>query len=141
MEKYFTLNELAVMTGLTERTLRTYLKMDLLSGEKVDGIWRFSEEELDMFISHKMVKPSIQAKKNAIVYDFMRETKKMRNEMCMILDVTDKDSKAISNFFSAKANEINGAFHFSFEAEGHRCRVILRGEEKVVMRILEEYYC
>ena len=43
MEKYYTLNEVAMMTGLNTRTLRNYLKMDVLKGEKIDGIWKFSE--------------------------------------------------------------------------------------------------
>ena len=45
MEKYYTLNEVAMMTGLTTRTLRNYLKMNVLKGEKVDGVWKFTEEE------------------------------------------------------------------------------------------------
>lgn len=46
MEKYYTLNEVAMMTGLTTRTLRNYLKMNVLKGEKLDGIWNFTEEEI-----------------------------------------------------------------------------------------------
>ena len=31
MEKYYTLNEVAMMTGLTTRTLRNYLKMNVVN--------------------------------------------------------------------------------------------------------------
>ncbi len=46
MDKYYTLNELATITGLTTRTLRNHLKSNILNGEKIDGIWQFTEEEL-----------------------------------------------------------------------------------------------
>lgn len=51
MEKNYTLNELAMITGLTTRTLRNYLKMNILNGEKIDGIWTFTEEDLNFTFS------------------------------------------------------------------------------------------
>ena len=69
MEKY-TINEVAMMTGLTTRTLRNYIKQDILKGEKTDGIWIFTAEEISDFISDPNVKPSIQAKKKSVIFDF-----------------------------------------------------------------------
>ena len=43
----YNLNEIAMITGLTTRTLRNYLKADLLKGAKISGSWSFTEEELD----------------------------------------------------------------------------------------------
>lgn len=86
MEKYYTINELAIMTGLTTRTLRNYLKLNILCGEKVDGSWMFTEEDVSEFLSNPMVKPSVQAKKNAIIYDFLAEDRKKNNEICIIID-------------------------------------------------------
>jgi len=37
MEKTYSLSEIAMMSGFTERTLRSYLKQGLLNGEKTDG--------------------------------------------------------------------------------------------------------
>ena len=42
MERTFTIEDVAAFTGLTDRTLRTYLQEGRLAGEKVDGAWRFS---------------------------------------------------------------------------------------------------
>lgn len=39
----YTLKQLALITGLTERTLRNYLRSELLTGEKRDGKWYFSD--------------------------------------------------------------------------------------------------
>lgn len=96
MDKYYKLNELAIFTGLTTRTLRNYLKMGLLDGEKVDGVWNFTEEEVEAFMQNPNVKPSISAKKNALVYDFMLDNTKRTNEICTVLDLCvshDKQKK------------------------------------------------
>lgn len=34
MDKFYSINELATITGLTTRTLRNYIKMDILNGTK-----------------------------------------------------------------------------------------------------------
>ena len=44
MENY-TINDIAMMTGLTTRTIRNYIKLGILNGEKEDGVWRFSAED------------------------------------------------------------------------------------------------
>jgi hypothetical protein len=85
--KYYTINQVAMMTGLTTRTLRNYINSSVLTGEKIDGVWQFSEEDLSAMISNPMVKPSIQAKNKGVVFDFLAEEKKQVNEICMILDL------------------------------------------------------
>lgn len=68
---WYTLNNIATMTGLTTRTLRNYIQMGLLTGEKVDGAWRFSEEQLYAFMGHPTVRQGMHAKQNAIVTNFL----------------------------------------------------------------------
>lgn len=143
MEKYYTLNEVAMMTGLNTRTLRNYLKMDVLKGEKIDGIWKFSECEFADFISNPYVKPSLQAKSKAIVFDFLNEKEKQLNEICTILDlhVDLTESDEISEFFCTERNKRpDENITFSFEKNGAYTRVILRGYEDTVMEILNAYY-
>ena len=143
MEKYYTLNEVAMMTGLNTRTLRNYLKMDVLKGEKIDGIWKFSECEFADFISNPYVKPSLQAKSKAIVFDFLNEKEKQLNEICTILDlhVDLTESDEISEFFCTERNKRpEEKITFSFERNGAYTRVILRGYEDTVMEILNAYY-
>ena len=143
MEKYYTLNEVAMMTGLNTRTLRNYLKMDVLKGEKIDGIWKFSECEFSDFISNPYVKPSLQAKSKAIVFDFLNEKEKQLNEICTILDlhVDLTESDEISEFFCTERNKRpEEKITFSFERNGAYTRLILRGYEDTVMEILNAYY-
>lgn len=143
MEKYYTLNQVAMMTGLTTRTLRNYIKMDILKGEKIDGIWNFSEEEFAEFIQNPYVKPSIQAKNKAIVFDFLAQNEKRTNEICTIIDacVDSHEAEEISNFFCEEINKRNESnINFSFEKNDSYVRVILRGYEDTVMEILNAYY-
>lgn len=71
----YNINEVAVMTGLSTRTLRNYLKMGVLDGEKIDGVWQFSEEHLGEFLRNPVAAPSIQAKRNALIFDFLADRK------------------------------------------------------------------
>ena len=46
----YTLKDLSMICGLTDRTLRNYLKLGILTGEKQAGTWCFTEEHLDAFL-------------------------------------------------------------------------------------------
>lgn len=143
MEKDFTLNEVSIMTGLTTRTLRNYLKMNMLSGEKREGTWYFTEEDISELLSNPNIRPGIQAKKRAVVFDFLAETKKKYNEICTILDLQIDDDRAekVTDFFCGEINKMQGEkIAFSFEKAGKSVRVILRGNDCAVMKLLNAYY-
>lgn len=142
MENY-TINEVAMMTGLTTRTLRNYIKLGILKGEKMDGIWKFSAEDISEFISNPAVKPSIQAKNKSLVFDFLALDSKKTNEICTILDlyVEKEESEEICSFFCNKINGCEGTkIHFNYERNGKNTRIILSGYEDVVKDLLNAYY-
>lgn len=144
MEKYITLKELSIMTGLTTRTLRNYMKTHVLQGEKLDGVWKFRLEDVGLFFSDPGVKASIRAKRNAVVYDYLQDNHKASNEICSILDfcVDDREAKRIAEFFCNGSNLFmeDGKFSFQYEKSGRYVRVILRGSAERVMKILNSYY-
>lgn len=143
MEKQYTINEVAVMSGLTTRTLRNYMKMGILKGEMVEGVWKFTEEEIGEFFQNPYVKPSIQAKNKAIVFDFLAKNEKRINEICTIIDVCVEKHEAeeIAAFFCKEVSKRKEEkIKFSFERNGVHARVILSGYEDVVMEILNAYY-
>ncbi|MDE6128623.1 MAG: helix-turn-helix domain-containing protein [Lachnospiraceae bacterium] len=53
--RYYTMNEAAMMTGFTTRTLRNYISAEILDGEKMEGVWKFSAEDFINFISNPNV--------------------------------------------------------------------------------------
>jgi len=143
MNEFYTINDIATMTGLTTRTVRNYIKMGLLEGEKIDGTWQFTIEAVSTFMADKNVQPSIQAKKNGVVFDFLANTYKKVNEICTILDfpVSEEEAMEISAFFckevSAPGVE-NMKFNFSYS--NGLARVILKGNEDFVSEIMKKYY-
>ena len=89
----YTIEQLSCITGLTTRTLRNYLKSNILQGSKDSGMWHFTEEQVSDFIYHPAVYPSIQAKHHAIVYDFLAGQDNGENEICVLLTAPWRKTK------------------------------------------------
>lgn len=143
MNEFYTINDIATMTGLTTRTVRNYMKLGLLEGEKADGIWQFSIEAVSAFMADKNVQPSIQAKKNGVVFDFLADNYKKVNEICTILDfpVSQEEAMEISDFFCRETCRENvGNMKFSFDYNNGFARVILKGTEDFVSEVMKKYY-
>nr|MCR4741527.1 helix-turn-helix domain-containing protein [Treponema sp.] len=95
MEKeFYTINELALISGFTTRSLRNFISMGHLNGEKIDGIWQFTSQEIEAFLSNPNVAPGIKSKANALVYDFLADNEKKSNQICSILDYVMDDDEA-----------------------------------------------
>lgn len=141
MEKTYSLNDLAEMTGFTTRTLRNYLKDGLLKGEKQNGVWQFTEEDVDRFFREPFVKEGLRIKHSSLVFDFMAERKRKEARTCVILDLPASMGKAnaISAFFCEKVDAAEDA-RFTFDFDGKLCRVILAGIAESVAEIVKSYY-
>lgn len=138
---YYTIGHMTLFTGLTDRTIRNYISSGILEGEKINGVWHFTPEQVQDFISHPAVRPSILAKKNAMVYDFLLNTGKRSHECCIILDLPGDGSKDTIEYFCHTIND--GDFeniHFSFDSITGTPRVILKGDVKEVMELVNGYY-
>ncbi len=144
MEKNYTLNEVSEMTGLTTRTIRNYLKAGLIDGEKVNGVWEFSPEDFCGILNNPAVKPSIRAKNNSVIFDFISDDRKKTNKICSIIDmcVGDEEASEISQLFcdTINNNHTMEDLSFKFEKNGRNIRVILSGSDETVMNILNSYY-
>ena len=138
----YNLNQLSMITNLTTRTLRNYLKLDILKGEKIDGNWSFTEEEVSAFMQDPAVRQAIASKQTAVVYDFLADAYKKTNRICAILDfpVSEEESGQISAFFCREINEHGSNIEFRMMQERDLTRVILSGAEDSVMDLLNAYY-
>lgn len=138
----YNLNQVAMFTGLTTRTLRNHLKQGLLKGEKIDGNWRFTEEELDEYIAEKSVKQAILAKQHAVVYDFLTEQFKKENRICIIMDfpVSGDEALSIAQFFGNEINDHGSDIEFRYINERNFARFILSGSEEQVHDLMQAYY-
>ena len=142
MKETYSINDVAMITGLSTRTIRNYISLGFLSGEKVNGAWSFTDKQIEEFTQDKAVKPSIKAKKNAIVFDFLGTKPSKQDKMCTILDLTCQESLSASVFFCKKISEMKPAseFHFASEPSGTGVRLILSGSPSDVMGLIDQYY-
>lgn len=137
---YYTIGHLVQFTGLTDRTIRNYISMGLLKGEKFNGIWHFSPEQVEEFMRNPSVKPSILAKNNAKVYDFILDTKKTGCQACIILDLPGEEEEKIMEYFCD--NISRGEYQnieFSYESLNDLPRIILKGATDDVLRLVNGY--
>ena len=82
-ENYYLISHLVLFTGLTDRTIRNHLSAGILQGEKINGLWHFTPEQVEAFVRHPAVRPGILAKNNALVYDFLLDHAKKEPEICI----------------------------------------------------------
>ncbi len=137
----YTLAHAVLFTGLTERTIRSHIAKGFLEGEKINGLWHFTPEQLDAFLRHPAVRPGILAKNNAIVYDFLLDAHKAAPQSCLVLDLPGYSSDTISEFFCDAARDIHtGDFHFSFDGLGRSPRVILRGDAQLIAALSSRFF-
>ena len=137
---FYVINHLVMFTGLTDRTIRNYIASGILQGEKINGLWHFTPEQVDDFVRHPSVRPSILAKNNSLVYDFLLESKKKKQEICLILDTLNEDKESVAEFFCYHIS--NGDYHdiqFAFDGVTEMTRIILKGDATEVLRLVNEY--
>lgn len=142
MKDTYTISDAVAITGLSDRTIRHYISQKVLDGEKIDGAWRFTAEQLSAFMNDPNILPGIRAKKNAIVYDFMAETRRREQELCLLADLPGEDSQAVYTFFcDAISTGGYGSIRFSFDSlGGHTPRVILKGQPDEVLGLMQRFY-
>ena len=157
MERKYSLNDLALMTGLTTRTLRNYLSQGFLHGEKTNGVWQFtdaeldrqfffhsicnsSDEMLDRFFADPFVKEGLRIKRSSAVFDFLADRNREKARSCVILDIpaSRKEGDKISAFFCDRMRDASDAcFHYGWD--NGLCRVILSGAADSVASIMHAY--
>ena len=140
MDRNYNLNELAMITGFTTRTLRTYLSKGLLKGTKIDGVWQFSEAEIDQFLSEPFVKEGLRIKRNAVVFDFLADAGRKTGRACVILDlpVSLVENQKVSTFFCDQMCKAEDAV-FCAGVDHGAFRVILSGADAQVKKIMKAY--
>lgn len=97
--KYYLISHLVLLTGLTDRTIRKYISSGILQGEKIDGLWHFTPEQVEGFVRHPAVRPSILAKHHAAVYDFLLDDQKMMTRSASFWTVPEETEKKWRNSF------------------------------------------
>lgn len=142
MKETYNIEEVALMSGLSTRTIRTYIASGFLKGEKEGGAWQFTSEALEEFFANKAVAPAVRAKRNAIVYDFVSTKPDGSEKMCVLLDLPLNRAAAATAFFCKYMSGVKPERELRFASDrlGKGARVILSGSEEDIMKMLSQYY-
>ena len=138
---YYTIGHIVQFSGLSDRTIRNYISSGILTGEKINGLWHFTKEQVEKFMSHPAVRPSIQAKRNAIVADFLADNKKRTPQSCMILDLPGTDAEKLTEYFNHEimSGELHD-FRFSLDCANSVSRVFLSGRTGELLALVSGFY-
>lgn len=140
MQQTYSIADVILITGLSERTVRSHIAAGFLRGEKHNGKWRFTCEEIEAFVTHSAVRPGILARNNALVYDFMLQDRKSAPEACLILDIEKDKGRSASDFFCRRIGTgVEKNLRFSYDGVKGAGRVILRGDIGAVFALANEY--
>ncbi len=137
-EFLFTISDIAKMTMLSERTIRTYIKGGRLSGEKINGKWLFLPENLEDFFADGFVRRGLRIRSDAHIGDFVLNRKKSAAALCAILDKPvggHDEAAAFSDKALAAVNEAKGIFMAYIYDKG-MIRLTLIGEPETVSSLL-----
>ena len=145
MKEYYTIDELATMTMLTTRTLRNYISQGLLKGDKTDGSWKFSTEDLDSFFKEDIIIQSIQSKKNGMVYEYMSDDSKNENMVCSLYDFINLRSDEAEHIYEKIVNLVNSnnhgniRFSYTYNIKKKTVRITLIGSTINIHNLMSEF--
>lgn len=141
LEKMYTIDDIATMTALTTRTLRTFLKNGTLVGRKIGGQWRFTEEEVEAFMDNDNTKNVIVDENRQEVVDFLDGVNtgfEGAIQVCTIVDIYD--SMETCEARSAELCEMIGAysggylkFNYDYNEEQGRARYTIFASPEFIM--------
>lgn len=145
MKEFFTIEDLSTMTMLSTRTLRNYITQGFLDGEKIDGAWRFTTEDIETFLNEDFVNQSIQSKKNSIIFNYMSNDVKNENSVCSIYDYTNIQNDEAENICKRMIELVNSnqygkvTFSYSFNGKKKIVRIILTGAITKVNALINDF--
>lgn len=120
-DKLYSVDEIATMTSLTTRTIRTYLKNGILRGRKIGGQWRFTTEDIEKFMNHGEVESSMSKEMQAAIDSFVdgSESNEEETQICTIVDryVEPHEAKATCDQLLALINgtEFEAPMNFKYD--------------------------
>ena len=142
MKETYTLEDVAAMSRLSTRTIRNYMSMGLLEGEKTDGVWQFTAEQFSAFLRQDMVRQSVRAKANGMVYDFLLQERRREKDACAVLDLpaaTEAEEQLLREELMACVNALGVACSYRYDPYFSTARLILQGPPRSLAQVLQKF--
>lgn len=142
--KKYTLEEVAEMTSFSTRTIRNYIGKNILSGEKINGKWYFSEEDFRRFLGEPYVKQGLEIKSDSLIQDYLKQDKEELS-VCSVYDYPVENKEKALNLCRRMTEIINGeqltvSFNFYYDAGKKLGRYIIKGSVEQVKKVAAEIF-
>lgn len=139
-QEQYTIQDLAILTMLSDRTIRNYLRMGLLSGKKEGGKWTFSAHEVSQFLDEPFVRQALEAKRAAIVGDFLSESHQTAPALCAVGDFPASDAGEALHLQERLIPLVNLAagrlrMSYTYNPRQGQVRIYLSGPKEQVLAI------
>jgi len=142
VEKLYTVEDVAQMTGLTSRTIRNYLADGRLTGRKVGAQWRFTEENIfAIFTDASTARTSKGAADD--VQAFLKPQSRSSVSVCSVIDCPAESSDAVAALVQKLTDQYNGfgdsslKFNYTFDEEHSVARFTIIGEIAMVAKMIK----
>lgn len=134
----YTIEDIAQMTGLSSRTIRTYRKMGLLEGALQGNAWTFTPEQVGQLLNDPYVQGAMEAKRNAIWTDFLRNTGKQVPSLCTAVDFPAADPQTAEALLDRLLAHLPAGVRMSYSYDHRRnlVRIYLSGPKDLILPVL-----
>ncbi len=138
-DKLYTVEDVAQKTGLTDRTIRNYLKDGRLKGKKIGGQWRFTADDIEaLFCTPGEEKDSKSdslfdspcAQVNPDVYTVVEYE-------CDRVMANELSARMRAEMDNIANNYIGSKFEYIYNEKEKRARFVLRGGADFVSAMLK----
>ncbi len=143
MEKLYTVEDVAQMTGLTSRTIRNYLADGRLTGRKVGAQWRFTEENITAIFTEAGGRKDSANAAAAKVEAFLKPQRRSSVTICSVVDYPAESGEALAPLVQKLTDQVSGFesenlhFHYDFDSTNLVARFTIIGEIAQVAKLIK----
>lgn len=138
---YYNLAELALMTGYSTRSLRTFYRQGLLTGAMEAGKYSFSEEDVEHFMAQPFIMSGMKTKTRMQVQHFLEEEHTRKPATCLVHDEPGRErAEQLNSIFLEYINQEHPeefTYTYLFDDKKDVARFIFIGSAKEAAAVLE----
>ena len=141
MEKLYTVSDVAQMTGLTERTIRNYIKDGKLQGKKVGVQWRFTEEDIENLFQDPSVSGKVMENNHEKITRFIEQKPIAETGAILINEAVENEKeleKKVEKIIDFVNQNKNFRFSYQYFKEDKIAQFILIGNIKTIGEFMEK---
>ena len=140
MDKLYTVKDVALMTGLTERTIRNYLKNGKLQGKQIGAQWRFTEDDIKRLFEDVTVTNNVAQNNHDRVFEFLKHDPKP-DTGAVVINVPVTAENELEAKVQAVIDLVNTSqnieFSFQYLREAGIAQFILIGNVDTIHQFME----